>query len=50
MPFDSSMIYRYKMRQEQVESVWNETNVPFSLSFSSSDGKIIDNYQYARYR
>ncbi len=38
--FDFGLIYRhvsgsFKMRQEQVESVENETNVPFTLSFSS---------------
>ncbi len=38
--FDSGMIYRhvsesFEMRQEQVESVEDEMNVPFTLSFSS---------------
>ncbi len=36
---DSGMIYQhvsksYEMRQEQVESVWDETNVPFSFLLS----------------
>ncbi len=38
--FDSGLIYRhvsksFETRREQVDSVKNETNVPFTLSFSS---------------
>ncbi len=40
MSFDSGTIYQqflksYEMRSKQVENMWDETNVAFTLSFSS---------------